>query len=158
MSQRVKRLTKKIKRLSENFVRENEINNVIDNIKNSINDLSKLTPEEDVNIAIKYFEEIINQGNNELDNLWKEYGEIIAYIYKENDAHIGYDVIKLLDDTELDITILEMEDIVLVASQGFVGKAKKHEQDEFDFEIGYQIAVHRLIEKILNKKYGYGGE
>ena len=142
MSQRIKRLTKKIQKMSENYEREAVINNVID----------------EANQAIKAFTEIIQVGNKELDDIWKEYERIMAYVYKNDDANVSYDVVQLIDGTTLDIIILETKDVILVSSLGLIGKAKKHEQDEYSFEIGYQIALHRLIGKILNKLYGYKGE
>ena len=142
MSQRIKRLTKKIQKMSENYEREAVINNVID----------------EANQALKAFTEIIQVGNKELDDIWKEYERIMAYVYKNDDANVSYDVVQLMDGTNLDIIILETKDVVLVSSLGLVGKAKKHEQDEYNFEIGYQIALHRLIGKVLNKLYGYKGE
>ena len=53
MSQRIKRLTKKIQKMSENYEREAVINNVID----------------EANQAIKAFTEIIQVGNKELDDI-----------------------------------------------------------------------------------------
>ena len=157
MSQRIKRLTKKIKTLSENFERESAINKAIDEMYVMIDDLSNLE-EESVDTIINDLQDSITRKNRELDKIWKEYESIMAYVYKEGDANVGYDTIQLLEGIDLDLTILETEDIVMVASNGLIGKAKRHEQDKFDFEIGYRIALHRLIGKVLNKLYGYGGE
>ena len=38
----------------------------------------------------------------------------------------------------------------MVSALGLVGKAKAHKDEAFVFEIGYQLALNRLIEQYLN--------
>lgn len=158
MSQRLKRLTKKIGKISENFEREIKINETIDDINQTIIELSKLEQNQDVEIIIANLKEDLKLNVKELNNLNKEYKEIMEYVYKENDAHIGYDTVTLFNGTELNLTILETNDVIMISSLGFVGKAKKHEEDIFDFEIGYKIALHRLLVKVFKRKYNYKGD
>ena len=130
MSQRARRLSKKVKQLSEQYDRERE-----------------------VNMAIDMATSLLNSLYNELDELWDEYNSQMAYIYKNDDAEISYDLLEMPDGTKIEVTILESDDSIMVAYKGLVGKSKKHKHDKFDFNIGYNLAATRLMMKIMEAKY-----
>ena len=133
MSQKIKRCHRKLRTLSENYEREADINKLID-----------------------IYTKILDELNSELDNLWDEYGEMVSYIYNNNeDANISYDLLELPNGNVLNVIILEIGDEIVVAYDGLVGKAKKHEHDDFDFETGYNIAATRLMMKVLQREYEF---
>ena len=129
MSQRMKRIEKKVAKITDNFEKEKYLNLIV----------------EEANLELKRLVQILEEANQELDDIWQEYTREVAYIYKDNNANVSYDVATL------------HEDVILVSSLGLVGKAKKHPDDKYDFNTGYYIALHRLMGKILSKLYGYEG-
>lgn len=141
MSQRMKRIEKKVAKITDNFEKEKYLNLIV----------------EEANLELKRLLQVLEEANQELDDIWQEYTREMAYIYKDNYANVSYDVATLYDGTKLDVTIIEHEDVILVSSLGLVGKAKKHPDDKYDFNTGYYIALHRLMGKILSKLYGYEG-
>lgn len=132
MSQREKRLMKKLKQLSSDYEREKVL--------------------EDIAEAAS---EALRQANEELDELWDDYNHYIDYIYKNDDADISYDLLELPDGREINVMILQTDDVIAVSYDGLVGKAKRHEYDEFRFEVGYNIAAARLMMKLFEKEYDY---
>lgn len=132
MSQRNKRLVKKVRILSEQLQKEVDLQEAIENVSGLLQNL-----------------------NNEYDNLWKEYHDCMAYVYKDNDdnAEIFYDLLVLPTNEEIEVVILRTDDEVVVSYNGLTGKAKRHEQDEFDFEIGYNLAASRLLVEYYQNKY-----
>jgi effector-binding domain-containing protein len=131
MSQKKKRIVKKFKALSENYKREAEIDKLIE-----------------------LYSAVLKTLNDELDDLWKDYENKVSYIYN-NDANITYDVLELPNGEIINVMVLESNDEIVVAHNGIIRKAKKHDHDEFNFEIGYNIAATRLIMKLLQKKYEF---
>lgn len=132
MSQRNKRLVKKVRILSEQLQKEIDLQEAIANLTALLDDLNK-----------------------EYNDLWKEYDDCMAYVYKDNedDAEILYDLLVLPTNEEIEVVILKTNDEIVVSHNGLTGKAKRHEQDEFDFETGYNLAASRLLVEYYQHKY-----
>ena len=139
MSQREKRMMKKVKKLSSDYEREKVLEDII----------------EAANFAIMQANAALAQANKELDDLWDDYNKYIDYIYKNDDADISYDILELPDGQEISVMILQLNDTIAVAYNGLIGKAKKHESDNFSFETGYNIAAARLILAIMKQRYDF---
>lgn len=132
MSQREKRIMKKVKRLSSDYERKEALNNLI-----------------------KSANETLVHANAELDKLWDEYRDMMEYIYGNDSADISYDILDLPDGQQINVMILQLNDTIAVAYNGLIGKAKKHESDNFSFETGYNIAAARLILAIMQQRYDF---
>lgn len=132
MSQREKRIMKKVKKLSSDYERKEVLNNLI-----------------------KSANETLFYANEELDKLWDEYRKMMEYIYENDNADISYDILDLPDGQQINVMILQLNDTIAVAYNGLIGKAKKHESDNFSFETGYNIAAARLILAIMQQRYDF---
>ena len=132
MSQRNKRLVKKVKILSEQLQKEIDLQEAIENVS-----------------------AILKNLNDEYNDLWKEYSDCMAYVYKDNDdnAEIFYDLLVLPTNEEIEVVILRTDNEIVVSHNGLTCKAKRHEQDEFDFETGYNLAAARLLVEYYQDKY-----
>ena len=139
MSQREKRLVNKLKKLSADYEREKVLEDIA----------------EAANFAIMQANAALVQANEELDDLWDDYNKYIDYIYKNDDADISYDLLELPDGREINVMILQTNDVIAVSYNGIVGKAKRHEYDEFRFDAGYNIAATRLMMKLFEEEYDF---
>lgn len=139
MSQREKRLVKKLQKLSADYEREKVLEDIA----------------EAANFAIMQANAALVQANEELDDLWDDYNKYIDYIYKNDDADISYDLLELPDGREINVMILQTNDVIAVSYNGIVGKAKRHEYDEFRFDVGYNIAATRLMMKLFEEEYDF---
>ena len=132
MSRREKRLIKKLKHLSVDYEKK-----------------------EVLGAIVAVANETLKQANEELDELWNNYKDMMEYIYKNEDADISYDLLELPDGRQINVMILQANDTIAVSYNGLIGKAKRHECDEFQFEVGYNIAAARLILAIMESEYGF---
>lgn len=120
-------------------------------LKNHIKELSVINQkQEELENMISMLTKTIQSINLDLAALEVDYNQHINYIYSKDDAIISYNILQLPDGTEIDVMILETDDMVVVAHDGKIGKAKKHDTDNFDFNKGYNLACMRLMNKLFD--------
>ena len=127
MSQREKRLIKKVKELSLLSIEKQKALDYIVQLEQEIH-------------SVQHFLEDIAEQEDFVEN----------YVNKNKDSDIFMAKHKLVDGTELEVIVAKEGRTVIVSSMGLVSKAKAHEDEPFIFEIGYQLALNRLIEQYLN--------
>ena len=127
MSQREKRLIKKVKELSLLSAEKQKALNYIAQLEQEIHSVQHLL--EDITMQEDFVENYVNKN-------------------KDSDIFMAKHI--LVDGTELEVIVAKEGRTVMVSSMGLVGKAKAHEDEPFIFEIGYQLALNRLIEQYLN--------
>ena len=127
MSRRAKRLERKAK-----FVSSLE--------------LDKLTLE----ASIAHAEQVIKDAHGFLDKIEEQKKLLNEYVNKKEDSQIMIKKELLDDNTELEILVVQEDRTIIVSALGFVAKAKAHDSDEFDFEVGYNLALNRLLTELLN--------
>lgn len=127
MSRRIKRLERKAR-----FVSSLE--------------LDKLTLE----ASIEHAQKAIEEAHGFLAKIEEQKNLLDEYVNKNEDSQIILKKELLNDNTELEILVVQEDRTIIVSTLGFVAKAKAHELDEFDFEIGYSLALNRLLTELLN--------
>jgi hypothetical protein len=127
MSQREKRLIKKVKELSLLSIEKEKALDYIVQLEQEIH-------------RVQHFLEDIEGQENFVKN----------YVNKNKDSNMFLAKHELVDGTELEVIVAKEGRTVIVSSMGLIGKAKAHEDESFVFEIGYQLALNRLIEQYLN--------
>ena len=127
MSQREKRLIKKVKELSLLSIEKQKALDYIEQLEQEIHNTQHFL--EDFTLQEEFVENYVN---------------------KKEDSHIFSSEHTLVDGTKLDVIVAKEGNTVIVSSMGLIGKAKAHEDEPFVFEIGYQLALNRLIEQYLN--------
>jgi hypothetical protein len=127
MSQREKRLIKKVKELSLLSIEKQK---ALD--------------------YIKQLEQEIHNTQHYLEDFALQEDYVENYVNKKEDSLIFSSEHTLVDGTKLDVIVAKEGNTVIVSSLGLIGKAKAHEDEPFVFEIGYQLALNRLIEQYLN--------
>lgn len=127
MSRRIKRLTKKMKQVTGFTVDRQVILDCIHQAEQNIKDANKIL--EQIKLEERKFEDYVNkvEGNK-------------LFIREQ----------KLNDGVSFDVTVLQEGRTIIVSALGFAAKAKAHELDEFDFEVGYNLALSRLMNDFLN--------
>ena len=127
MSRRVKRIVKKIKQVSGFEVDKQIVQNCIAQAEQNIKDANKIL--EQIKLEEEQFENYVNKAENSK-----------LLVRKQN----------LGDGASFDVTVVQEDRTIIVSALGFVAKAKAHELDEFDFEVGYNLALKRLMDDLLN--------
>jgi hypothetical protein len=127
MSRRVKRLVKKMKQVSAFEIDKQVIQNCIAQAEQNIKDANKIL--EQIKKEEEYFENYVNKAKN-------------SKLLVRNQ--------ELNDGVNLEVTVVQEDRTIIVSAFGFVAKAKAHEKDEFDFEVGYNLALKRLMDDLLS--------
>ena len=127
MSRRVKRLIKKMKQVSAFEIDKQVIQNCIAQAEQNIKDANKIL--EQIKVEEEYLENYVNKAKN-------------SKLLVRNQ--------ELNDGASLEITVVQEDRTIIVSALGFVAKAKAHEKDEFDCEVGYNLALKRLMDDLLN--------
>ncbi len=126
MSRRIKRLTKKMKQVSGFTIDRRVVLDCINQAEQNIKDANKIL--EQIKIEERKFEDYVNKV------------EGTKLFIREQ---------KLNDGASFDVTVVQEGRTIIVSALGFAAKAKAHELDEFDFEVGYNLALKRLMDDLL---------
>lgn len=108
-------------------------------------ELDKLTLE----ASIIHAEQAIEDAHNYLNKIEEQKKLFNEYVNKNKESKVFTKTETLEDGTELDICVVQEDRTVIVSTLGFMAKAKAHASDEFNFEVGYNLALTRLLNEIL---------
>lgn len=75
--------------------------------------------------------------------------QILQYVDSVEGAELSITEHELIDGSKFNIMILNYDRTVIVSALGLIGKAKAHPSDDFDFKLGYELALHRLMDQYL---------
>ena len=97
--------------------------------------------------SLQYMDQLEHDMKHELDHIYDYF--IDHYV----DAKIC--TVEIIRGTNIDICVACVGRAVYASFNGIVCSAKAHPDDEFVKEIGESIAIHRLINKILEISFGF---
>ena len=90
----------------------------------------------------------LEEANFVLSQIEQFENEIQKYM-EDKDVQLSVAKHTLIDGTEMNIFVICYDRTVVVSALGLIGKSKAHPSDEFNFELGYELALHRLMDKYL---------
>ena len=96
----------------------------------------------------KETEEKLNEANSILAQI-EEFEQQIVNYAKKNNTEVSVVKHQLIDGSEIDVFVVQYDRTVIVSALGLVGKSKAHPNDDFNFELGYELALHRFMDQYL---------
>lgn len=73
---------------------------------------------------------------------------------ENKECQLSAERMSLFDGTDIAVFIATFDKTVMMYFDGIVVKAKCHPNDEFNLQVGYAICRHRLMQQVMNIKYG----
>ena len=108
-------------------------------------------------------EELIRLHEAEIERLHKEQQKRVDDVINDMDYIINHATpgrvfidkleLTLPNDEMIEAELYQVEDEVFVTYDGIVGQAKLHPEDDFDLNVGYNLAAARLILKLVELKF-----
>jgi hypothetical protein len=75
--------------------------------------------------------------------------QILQYVDNVEGAELSVAEHELINGSKFNVIVLNYDRTVIVSALGLIGKAKAHPNDDFSFELGYELALHRLMDQYL---------
>lgn len=97
--------------------------------------------------SLQYMDQLEHEMKHEIDHI----DDYFIDHYVEAKVY----TVEVLKDAKIDVCVACVGRTVYASFNGIVCSAKAHPDDEFIKEVGESIAVHRLINKVLELSFGF---